>query len=92
MENISEKKFSLFFSHLPGLPDDIDFHDFRRITQTSNFDKQPLLAISYLSAFLRSSEDAFHLHQRLKLSAYERDLAIFLPMHAANTRNIDDLL
>lgn len=45
-----------------------------------------------MSAFLRSSEDAFQLHQRLKLSAYERDLAIFLPMHREKTRDIDDLL
>lgn len=75
-----------------GLPENVDFDDFRRITQNSNFDKQPLLAISYLSAFLKNSDDAMQLNQRLKLSAYERDLAFFLPMYRDVTRDVDDLL
>lgn len=84
--------FQLFAFHISGLPEDINFDDFQRITKNCNFDKQPLLAISYMSAFLRSTEDAFQLHQRLKLSAYERDLAIFLPTYINETRDIDDLL
>lgn len=75
-----------------GLPEDVDFDDFRRITKNSNFDKQPLLAISYLSAFLRNSDDAMQLHQRLKLSAYERDLAYFLPIYRDASRDVNDLL
>ncbi|XP_037049872.1 CCA tRNA nucleotidyltransferase 1, mitochondrial isoform X1 [Bradysia coprophila] len=75
-----------------GLPEDIVFDDFRRITENSSFDKQPLLAISYMSAFLQNSEDAMRLHQRLKLSAYERDLAYFLPVYREAAREADDLL
>lgn len=58
----------------------------------SNFAKHPLLGISYLSAFLDTREDVMQLHQRLRLTAYERDLAIFLVKYKKATRNIDDLM
>lgn len=78
--------------YISGLPENFNFDEFHKVTQKSIFEKHPLLAISYLCTFLHELEDVQQLHQRLKLSVYERDLAIFLVLHKEETRNIDDLL
>lgn len=57
-----------------GLPESLNLEEMRRVYGT----KQDLQSITYLAALLDSSEDVLKLHSRLKLSAFERDLAIFL--------------
>lgn len=79
------------FVTLVGLEETPDFFEFRKVAKHSNFEKHPLLGISYVSAFLETRDDVMKLHNRLRLSAYERDLAIFLVNYKAETRNIDDL-
>ncbi|XP_037034994.1 uncharacterized protein LOC119073545 isoform X3 [Bradysia coprophila] len=75
-----------------GLPENPNLTEFRRIAKHSNFAKHPLLPISYLCAFLETQDDVARVHELLRLSVYERDLAIFLVKHKATTRHIDHLM
>lgn len=57
-----------------GLPESLNIDEMRRVYKT----KQDLQPISYLASLVDSAEEALNIHNRLKLSAFERDLAIFL--------------
>jgi tRNA nucleotidyltransferase (CCA-adding enzyme) len=74
-----------------GLPDPPSIEGFQEICKNKlvNVNYQP---ITLLSGFLHTPEDAFRLHERLKLSAYERDLAFFLSQNKDSTKNIDQLM
>ncbi|KAG4075371.1 hypothetical protein HA402_003162 [Bradysia odoriphaga] len=74
-----------------GLPENLNLTEFGRIARQSNFAKHPMLGISYLCAFLETQDDVMRVHERLRLSAYERDLAIFIVKHREATRHIDYL-
>lgn len=43
-------------------------------------------------SLLNTPRDALNLHSRLKFSAYERDLALFLTDSKAKTKDVDELL
>ncbi|XP_037034992.1 CCA tRNA nucleotidyltransferase 1, mitochondrial-like isoform X1 [Bradysia coprophila] len=75
-----------------GLPENLNLTEFGQIAKNSNFAKHPLLPMSYLCAFLETRDDVMRVHERLRLSVYERDLAIFLVKHKAATRPIDNLM
>ncbi|XP_011203099.2 CCA tRNA nucleotidyltransferase 1, mitochondrial [Bactrocera dorsalis] len=61
-----------------GLPVDANIDEFKRLcADLENFSK-PHTPIFYLIALLHTTEEAMSLHQRLKLSAFERDLALFI--------------
>ncbi|XP_055306676.1 CCA tRNA nucleotidyltransferase 1, mitochondrial [Sitodiplosis mosellana] len=77
-----------------GFPASIDCTDLFRLKQTlqTTFKDVPINSTTILSTVLNSKEDALCLHSRLKLSAYERDMAFFLAENKAATRDIDDLL
>lgn len=77
---------------ITGLPEDVNFDEFDNLLRKPDNDKNPYLAITYFCAFLNSSEEVLKLHQRLRFTAYERDLALFLVQHRAATRNVDDLV
>ncbi|XP_017465939.1 PREDICTED: CCA tRNA nucleotidyltransferase 1, mitochondrial [Rhagoletis zephyria] len=61
-----------------GLPAEPNIDEFKRLCEDLANYSPPHLPILYLIALLHTSEDAMQLHQRLKLSAYERDLALFI--------------
>lgn len=77
-----------------GFPASIDCSDLFRLKQTleTSFHDVAINSTTILSTALNSKESALCLHSRLKLSAYERDMAFFLAEHKAITRDIDDLL
>lgn len=77
-----------------GFPANIECSDLYRLKQTleTTFSDVPINPITIMSTILNSKEDAFSLHSRLKLSAYERDMAFFLTEFKVITRNIDNLL
>lgn len=77
-----------------GFPASIDCSDLFRLKQTlrTTFSDVVINPTTILSTVLNSKEDALCLHSRLKLSAYERDMAFFLAEHKAITRDINDLL
>ncbi|KAG4075335.1 hypothetical protein HA402_003126 [Bradysia odoriphaga] len=77
---------------LLGLPENPNLTEFGQIVRHSNFAKHPMLGISYLCAFLETEDDVLRVHKRLRLSAYERDLAIFIVKHREATRLIDSLM
>lgn len=62
--------------------------EFERVTSTGN-EPQP---ITMLVALLNTPEDAVKLHERLKLSAAERDLAFFLAQNRGPMREEKDIL
>lgn len=77
-----------------GFPISIDCSDLFRLKQIlqTTFKDVAINSTTILSTVLTSKVDALCLHSRLKLSAYERDMAFFLAENKAATRNIDDLL
>lgn len=77
---------------LLGLPENPNLSEFEEIVSRCDFAKNPPLGISYMCAFLQTAADVMRLHKRLRLTAYERDLAIFLVKYKAAARHIDDLM
>ncbi|XP_062124676.1 CCA tRNA nucleotidyltransferase 1, mitochondrial isoform X2 [Drosophila sulfurigaster albostrigata] len=61
-----------------GLPAEPDLTEFKRLCSDLKHFEQPHYPILYLIGLLNSSEDAIKMHERLKLSAHERDLALFI--------------
>lgn len=77
-----------------GLPDEIETSDLFHLKNSlkARFKGVPINPITILATVLDNREDAFCLHSRLKLSAYERDLGLFLTEHKQQTENIDELM
>ncbi|XP_037819873.1 CCA tRNA nucleotidyltransferase 1, mitochondrial [Lucilia sericata] len=61
-----------------GLPQEVNLEEFKRLSQALKIFEKPHYPILILISLLHSVEDAMKLHERLKLSAYERDLALFI--------------
>ncbi|KAH8382008.1 hypothetical protein KR009_001348 [Drosophila setifemur] len=61
-----------------GLPAEPNLEEFQRLSDALEQFEKPHYPILYLSGLLHSTEDAMEMHKRLKLSAYERDLARFI--------------
>lgn len=53
---------------------------------------EPNQPITIMSSLLDEKEDAFRLHERLKFSAYERDMLYFLMTHRDASGKFDNLL
>lgn len=77
-----------------GLPNEIETSDLFRLKNSlkARFKGVTINPITILASVLDTREDAFNLHSRLKLSAYERDLGLFLTEHKHHTENIDELM
>ncbi|CRK98759.1 CLUMA_CG012009, isoform C [Clunio marinus] len=74
-----------------GLPSNPDKEDFRNLCKNQSIAKD-CDPITILAALLNLPEDALHLHERLKFSAYERDLLYFLAQNKNEFRDVDDLI
>ncbi|XP_076234484.1 CCA tRNA nucleotidyltransferase 1, mitochondrial [Calliopsis andreniformis] len=61
-----------------GLPENPDVKRFEAVCDASKTNNFSLHQISFLAVMLKNEDEVFTLHNRLKLSAYERDLALFL--------------
>jgi len=62
-----------------GLPEDVDIASFTTVYQ--RLEKTDYNPITLLSALLHSDDEAVALNSRLRLSAFERDLAIFIVLY-----------
>lgn len=71
-----------------GLPKEFDILEFKRLWNV----KEKLNPITILCGLLNSPEDALRLHARLKFSAFERDLAIYITSNREQTKDVDSLL
>lgn len=76
---------------LLGLPAKPDLDEFKRVCDANKYATETN-PITLLSGLLNDEQDAFELHQRLKLSAFERDLAKFITVNRKPTQFITDLL
>ncbi|XP_017082281.1 CCA tRNA nucleotidyltransferase 1, mitochondrial [Drosophila eugracilis] len=65
------------FKHI-GLPVEPNFKEFKRLCAALVHFEKPHYPILYLTGMLHSVENVMEMHKRLKLSAYERDLARFI--------------
>ncbi|KAH8344338.1 hypothetical protein KR084_009924 [Drosophila pseudotakahashii] len=65
------------FEHI-GLPVAPNLEEFERLCAALEHFEKPHYPILYITGMLHSTEDAMTMHKRLKLSAYERDMAKFI--------------
>lgn len=71
-----------------GLPQVPNVNEFDRVLQHSS----GLHPISKLTALLEDEVEVMNMHERLKFSAFERDLAIFITLHRAEKAHVKRLL
>uniref|UniRef100_T1P835 Poly A polymerase n=1 Tax=Musca domestica TaxID=7370 RepID=T1P835_MUSDO len=64
-----------------GLPNEPNIDEFKRLCGALKDFEKPHKPILLMTSLLNSVEDAIKMHERLKLSAFERDLALFITQH-----------
>ncbi|XP_014601960.1 PREDICTED: CCA tRNA nucleotidyltransferase 1, mitochondrial [Polistes canadensis] len=64
-----------------GLPKKPDIENFKKVYYRALNNSLKLHAITLIASLLKDEEEVMHLHSRLKFSAYERNLALFLVQH-----------
>ncbi|KYQ56083.1 tRNA-nucleotidyltransferase 1, mitochondrial [Trachymyrmex zeteki] len=64
-----------------GLPEEPDVENFRKVYERAQSNKVTLKPISLIVSMLKDEYEVIKLHERLKLSNSDRDLAIFLVQH-----------
>lgn len=74
-----------------GLPENPNVVDFERLWNNRSAENN-YHPITLLSSLLHSSEDALKLHERLKFSAYERDLSYFISTKKSETKQEELLM
>ena len=74
-----------------GLPDTPDLDNFETMwrKRIAHVDYNP---ITLLCCLFSSPDDAIRLHERLKLSSYERDLAFFVAKFKDETKDCNELM
>ncbi|XP_076299470.1 CCA tRNA nucleotidyltransferase 1, mitochondrial isoform X1 [Lasioglossum baleicum] len=61
-----------------GLPENLNIKRFETVYDACKKENISLNTISYVALMLKEEDEMLNLHKRLKLSAFERDLALFL--------------
>ncbi|XP_035719934.1 CCA tRNA nucleotidyltransferase 1, mitochondrial-like isoform X2 [Vespa mandarinia] len=64
-----------------GLPKELDVENFKNVYYRALNNSVKLHAITLITSLLKDEEEVMILHKRLKLSVYERNLALFLIQH-----------
>lgn len=64
-----------------GLPKEVDVENFRIVYKRASSNNITLKPISLIVAMLKNEHEVMELHARLKLSNFERDLALLLIQH-----------
>ncbi|XP_012525031.2 CCA tRNA nucleotidyltransferase 1, mitochondrial [Monomorium pharaonis] len=64
-----------------GLPEQPDVENFRNVSRRAQSNNVTLKPISLIVSMLKDEYDVIKLHERLKLSNSDRDLALFLVQH-----------
>lgn len=77
-----------------GLSENVNYEELQRLQKVTQntFKNVSFNPVTILATQLTKSQDATNLQIRLKMSAYERDLAIFLTQHKDTHKDVDDLL
>lgn len=74
-----------------GLPKPPNVEDFKRLWKNRSLDND-YHPITLLSSLLHTPDDALRLHERLKFSAFERDLMYFISQKKMETENVDEIM
>jgi tRNA nucleotidyltransferase (CCA-adding enzyme) len=74
-----------------GLPEKPDVVEFERVCRANEAAKNKCNAITLLSGLLTCPEDALRMHERLKLSAFERDLAFYITQNRKICKDFNTL-
>ncbi|XP_059619256.1 CCA tRNA nucleotidyltransferase 1, mitochondrial [Phlebotomus argentipes] len=75
-----------------GLPEEPNIAEFERLCETKkNFDSS-LNSATILSSLLWTPEDAVKLNERLKFSAFERDLIFYIIQNREQTRDVEKIV
>lgn len=69
-----------------GLPQEVNVEEFKRLSAALKEFEKPHYPILLMISLLHTVEDAMKLHERLKLSAFERDLALFITQQRDKVR------
>ncbi|KOX75956.1 CCA tRNA nucleotidyltransferase 1, mitochondrial [Melipona quadrifasciata] len=78
VKEITFKILECGIARFVGLPINPNIEKFEVICNISKKNNISLQPITFLAVMLRNENEVFKLHRRLKLSAYDRDLALFL--------------
>lgn len=74
-----------------GLPENIDTTEFKRLMDQKQEDIE-YHPNTLLSALLNDAEDAIKLHERLKFSAFERDIGYYITQNRDITESESELV
>lgn len=74
-----------------GLPESPDLDAFERMCTKKILDVS-YDPITFLCALLQTPDDAINLYERLKFSAYERDMAFFIMKNNEDTKDSNELM
>lgn len=74
-----------------GLPEHPNTEEFQKLWKNRSMEIE-YHPMTLMSSLLYTPEDALTLHERLKFSAYERDLTYFISQKKNDTKNVDDLM
>lgn len=72
-----------------GLPENPNIENFKIVYDVFKKNNISLQPITFLAVMLKDENEVFQLHNRLKLSAYDRDLALFLTRYWEDKPSID---
>ncbi|XP_070505580.1 CCA tRNA nucleotidyltransferase 1, mitochondrial isoform X2 [Chironomus tepperi] len=90
-EELMLKMVDCGISKFIGLPENPNIEEFKRLKE-NKIPNVEYNSITLISALLYTPEDAFKVHERLKLSAYERDLMYFIMKSKESDQDFDKLL
>lgn len=76
--DLTLKMLECGISSYVGLPEKPDIENFEIVYKTSAKINTSLRPVSLIASMLKTEEEVMNLHARLKLSVYDRDLALFL--------------
>uniref|UniRef100_A0A1L8DRX1 Putative trna nucleotidyltransferase/polya polymerase n=1 Tax=Nyssomyia neivai TaxID=330878 RepID=A0A1L8DRX1_9DIPT len=75
-----------------GLPEVPNVEEFERVCEAQKNFENPANSAAILSSLLWTPEDAVKLNERLKMSAFERDLIFYITQNREQTRNINEIV
>lgn len=75
-----------------GLPVDANIKEFQRLWENREKIGEPYHNMTLMATLVNNSKDAIKLYERLKFSAYERDMLYFIAANKEQMQSIDTLL
>uniref|UniRef100_A0A336M097 CSON009557 protein n=1 Tax=Culicoides sonorensis TaxID=179676 RepID=A0A336M097_CULSO len=75
-----------------GLPDNPSISEFKRLWSKKDDLSEPYQFQTLISSLVNSPEEAIKLHDRLKFSAYERDLLYFIAANRDQMSSVDEII